>query len=157
MAEKSSAARTIAIAGLVAGVLDIGYVLVFYGLRGASGVKLLQGIAAAVLGRDAAAKGGLATAALGLAMHFAIALGCAAIFYALSRKRRFLIAQPWVFGSLYGVAVWLVMQLVVLPLTATPPKAFPPSQGWPVFIAHLLCVGLPIALIVRWRERRLSA
>jgi len=45
--------------------------------------------------------------------------------------------------------VWLVMNLVVLPLSATPPKAFPSPIWIPVLIAHLTCVGLPIALLAR--------
>lgn len=135
-------------------MLDIGYVLVLYGLwRGANSVRILQGIAGGLIGRDAAANGGIATALLGLAIHFAIALSVAAVFYALSRKLRVLVERPWISGPIFGAVVWLVMQVVVLPLTATPPKAFPPSQWWVVFIAHLLCVGLPVALLVRRAER----
>ena len=155
MHAKSSALRIIFAAGLIAGVLDIGYVLVVYGLwRGANSVKILQGIAAALIGREAAANGGFATAALGLGVHFAVALSVTAVFYALSRKISFLVEQPLIAGPLFGIAVWLVMQLVVLPLTATPPKSFPPPQWWVVFIAHVVCVGLPIALVVRRMERR---
>jgi hypothetical protein len=137
-------------------VLDIGYVLVVYGIwKDANSVKILQGgIAAALIGPKAALDGGFATAALGLAMHFAVALSVTAVFYALSRKLRIMIEQPWIAGPIFGAAVWLVMQLVVLPLTALPPKSFPPPQWWVVFVAHLVCVGLPIALVVRWCERR---
>jgi hypothetical protein len=151
----STAIRTIVTAGMVAGLLDIAYVLVVYGLwRDANSIKILQGIAAALIGREAAASGGLATAALGLGIHFAVALSVTAVFYALSRKLRLLVEQPLISGPLFGVAVWLVMQVVVLPFTATPPKSFPPAQWWVVFIAHLVCVGLPIAIVVRRMERR---
>jgi hypothetical protein len=52
-------------------------------------------------------------------------------------------------GVGYGALVWLVMNAVVLPLTATPPKSFPPA-GWGIILAaHLICVGPPIALVVR--------
>lgn len=146
--------RTILAAGLAAGVLDIGYVFVVFGLfRGANCARMLQGIAAGLIGREAAINGGVITAALGLAIHFCIAITVAAAFYALSRKLRVLIEQPWIAGPLFGAAVWLAMQLVVLPLTAVPPKSFPPPQWWIVFLAHLACVGLPIALVVRRRER----
>jgi hypothetical protein len=149
------ALRIVVTAGLIAGLLDIGYVLVVFGLwRGANSIKILQGIAAALVGRDAAMSGGFAMAALGLAIHFAIALSVTAVFYALSRKARLLVEQPLIGGPLFGAAVWLVMQFAVLPLTATPPKSFPPPQWWVVFIAHLVCVGLPIALVVRRMERR---
>lgn len=92
-------------------------------------------------------------AVVGLAIHFAIALTVAAVFVGLSRVTRWITAYPLLTGPLYGVAVWLAMNLVVLPLTAVPPKTFPPANWLPVFLAHLLCMGLPIALVVRWRER----
>ena len=143
------AARVILTAGLIAGALDILYVIIFYGVRGVPATRILQGIAAGLLGRDAAGKGGLATAALGLALHFVIALGAAATYFAVSRRLRVLVERPVIGGLLFGVAVWLFMNLIVLPLSAIPPRSFPPPQWVPVFIAHLLCVGLPIALVVR--------
>ena len=149
---RASFAGTVAWAGLVAGVLDIAYVIVFYGIKGVPAMRILQGVAAGLLGRDAAMSGGWGAAMLGLTIHFAIALVVAAVFVAFSRAMRWLVAYPLVSGPIYGVFVWLAMNLVVLPLTATPPKSFPPANWMPVVVAHLLCVGLPIALVVRWRE-----
>ena len=150
---KSPALRTILAAGLPAGALDLGFVLVLYGLRGVSPEKILHGIAAGAVGREAAVNGGLATAALGFGAHFVIALGAAAVFYAASRRLHALIEWPWLSGPLYGVAVWLFMKLVVLPLSATPPKLFLPPDWHLILLAHLTCVGLPIALVVRWLGR----
>ena len=149
---RRSAWVTVGWAGLIAGFLDIAAVIVFYGFRGVSATRILQGVAAGLVGRDAAAAGGAATAALGLGIHFCIALSAAAVFFALSRRFRVLARVPFVSGPVYGVVVWLVMNLAVLPLTATPPKAFPPPAWLPVFLAHVACVGLPIALVVAWRE-----
>lgn len=146
--KRQSAATAIVSAGLIAGALDILYVIVFYGFRGVSAERILQSVAAAAIGREAAMQGGWQAAMLGLGFHFVIALGAAAAFYAVSRRLRFFVEHPLVGGPLYGVLVWLFMNLAVLPLSATPPKSFP-SPGWaPVFIAHLVCVGLPIAWVV---------
>mgnify|MGYP000670699452 CR=1 FL=1 len=144
---------TISLAGLAAGALDLAYVLVFFGMKGVGPTRVLHGIAAGLIGRTHATDGGIATATLGLAIHFAIGWCVAAVFFAASRRIRILIERPIVSGLLYGVAVWLVMNLVVLPLTANPPASFPSPTWLPVVIAHLFCVGLPIALVVRWRER----
>jgi hypothetical protein len=136
-------------AGSVCGVLDISYVLLVYGSVGASPVRIFQGIAGAVLGRDAAFKGGPATAALGLALHFAVAFGVTAVFYLASRRLTVLVKHAALSGVLYGIAVWLAMNLVVLPLTAQAKAPFPPP-GWEIILfAHVTCVGPPIALIVR--------
>jgi hypothetical protein len=153
----ASGGATILWAGLVAGVLDIVYVIVFYRFRGVGPQPILQGIAAGLIGRDAVTKFGMAAAALGLVLHFMIALGAAATFYGASRKLRVLVTRPITMGILYGVAVWFFMNLVVLPLSATPPKTFP-SPVWPfILIAHIFCVGLPIAGIVSWRDRKFGA
>ena len=148
-AARSPALRTVLAAGLLAGALDLGFVLVLYGVRGVSPEKILHGIAAGAVGREAAINGGLATAALGFVAQFVIALGAAAVFYAASRRLRVLIEWPWISGPLYGVAVWLFMKLAVLPLSATPPKLFLPPDWHLILIAHLTCVGLPIAWVVR--------
>lgn len=142
--------RAILWAGLLCGVLDIGFVIAYYGLTvGASPLRILQSVAAGALGRQAAVGGGVPTALLGLLLHFVISFGAAAVFYFASRPVKFLTRHALVAGVLYGAAVWLFMQLVVLPLSAVPPPTFPPAAPWPVIIAHLTCVGPPIALAVR--------
>ncbi len=145
-----SALRTILFAGLLAGALDLGCVLVYF--HAADPLAILRGIAAGLLGPEAR-KGGVVLAMLGLALHFIIALGAAAVFYAASQRVRALVAHPWVSGLLYGAVVWLVMNLVVLPLSATPPKNFPGPNWLPILIAHLVCVGPPIAWVARHGER----
>jgi hypothetical protein len=143
---KFGALRVVLLAGLVAGVLDLGYVLIYF--RMSDPLPMLRGIAAGLLG-PGARNGGLGAAALGLACHFAIALAAAAVFYAASRKITALMRHAWVAGPLYGAVVWLVMNLVVLPLSANPPKQFPSPNWIPILIAHLTCVGLPIAWVHR--------
>lgn len=146
---RAQAWRAIVSAGLAAGVADISFVIVYYLLKGVPATRVLQGIAAGALGRDAAAKGGMATALLGFVLHFVIALGAAAVFYTVSRKLRWLVEKPVLGGLFYGVCVWLFMNLAVLPLSASPPAGFPGAAWMPVLFAHLTCVGLPIALITR--------
>lgn len=144
----SSAAtlRAIGAAGLVCGVLDIAYVFLVFGWRDGRAARILQGIAVSLLG-PAAMTGGTASAALGLLIHFAVALAAAALFHALSRRLRWLVAQPWIGGAVFGAAYYLLMNLVVLRLTRLPSAPFPPP-GWTwVLAAHVLCVGWPIALI----------
>ena len=147
--EESKAYKTILLAGLVAGVLDITAAVVTTILRGRPPVRMLQSIASGVLGL-ASYNGGLKTAALGLVLHFIIATGWAAVFYAASRKLTFLVRQPIVSGLLYGIAVYLVMNLVVLPVSAFPHAiTFPVSSVVIGAGVLMLCVGLPISLIVR--------
>jgi hypothetical protein len=147
--EGSKPYKTILLAGLVAGVLDIIAAAITTVLRGRAPMRMLQSIASGVLGLDSY-NGGVKTAALGLGLHFIIATGWAAIFYAVSRRVTFLVRQPIVSGLLYGIAVYCFMNLVVLPLSAFPHQmSFPFSAVAIGVTVIMLCVGLPIALVVR--------
>lgn len=140
--------RAILFGGLAAGTLDILAAFLVYGLRGASPVRIMQSIAGGLYGQ-ATFRGGAATAVLGLALHFFIATSAAAVFYAASRKMRVLVDRPVLAGVLYGVAVWIVMNYVVIPLSAI--GRWPTLNGLAavIILVHMVCVGLPIALIVR--------
>lgn len=147
--EKPKAYRAIFWGGLIAGTLDILAAFVNSGLRGASPTRVLQAIASGLLGAGSF-KGGFATAALGLVLHFFIATTATAIYYAASRRLKALVDQPIVCGLAYGIPVYMMMNLIVLPLSAVPFK--PPHTLDAVAIAALIlmfCVGLPIALVVR--------
>lgn len=145
---KPDAFRAILWAGLIAGVLDITAAFIQWALRGVSPIRILQAIASGLLG-PGSFEGGAATAALGLLLHFVIAFGAAAVYFAASRKIDFLVRQPWIAGPLYGIAVHCFMQFVVLPLSAFRPSGFSP-RGFAIgLIIHIFCVGLPIALAVR--------
>lgn len=140
--------RAILYGTLVVGVLDALDAVVFFGLRGVRPIRIFQSIAAGVLGR-AAFQGGLATAVLGACLHFFIAFVVVLTFYLASRRAPVLTRHAVVSGLLYGLVVYLVMNLVVVPLSAA--SAAPPSV--PVLVNGLLIhafgVGLPTALFVR--------
>src|SRR5689334_11690240 len=114
----SGAFRTIVIAGLIVGVLDISSAFVIWWQRGAGARRGLQGIAAGLLGANAF-DGGLVTAGFGLALHFFVAFVVVSIFYLASRTIEFLTIHPVVSGVLYGIGVYIVMYWFVLP-TAFP-------------------------------------
>ena len=146
--ERPKAYRVILWAGLIAGILDIASAFVHVGLRGQSPMYVLQSIASGLLGADSY-KGGFATAALGLLLHFFIAFVATAIYYAMSRKLKLLVERPIVFGLLYGVAVYLFMYFVVLPITFSRKPSYPLASVVISLIIHILFVGLPISLAVR--------
>jgi hypothetical protein len=131
-------------------VLDITAAFVLYGLRGSTPLRILQSIAAGLLGA-AAFKGGLPTAALGLLLHFFIATTAAAVYYAASRRLDVLLRRPVVSGVLYGVVVYVVMNYVVVPLSAIGRRPVLSPLAAVIVVVHMVCVGLPIALVVRRR------
>lgn len=134
--------------GLIAGILDITAASTTTWWLGGSPIRMLQGIASGVIGA-AALEGGLASAALGLGLHFFIATTATTVFYLASRKLKFMVERAIISGLLYGVAVFLFMYLVVLPLTFHRNPLTSVTGVVRGIIIHMLCVGLPIALVVR--------
>jgi hypothetical protein len=150
--------KPILYAGALVGVLDITAACINARvLAGFAPAHVLQSVAGGLLGRGTYT-GGFATAALGLAMHFTMALTVAAIFYALSRRfslPRNLLGVVAV-GMLYGAAVFAVNNFAAAPflswvrsLYLHTPVLFKPPMGWSQLVIHLFCVGLPIALVMR--------
>jgi hypothetical protein len=133
---------------LAVGTLDLLDAVVFFGTRGVTVMQVLQSIASGLLGRPAFT-GGARTAALGLVLHYFIAFGIVATYLAASRSLTLLARQPWVCGPLYGLAVYTVMNYVVLPLSAAVTGHRPLAVVVNGLIIHALGVGLPSALAAR--------
>jgi len=149
--------KPILYAAVLVGVLDITAACINLGVAyGFGPLRVLKGVAGGLLGRSAI-EGGFATAALGLAMHFTMALTVTTIFYALSRRLP-LPQKLWgvvAVGLLYGAAVFTVNNFATAPflswvrsLYLHTPILFRPPMGWWQLIIHLFCVGLPIALVM---------
>lgn len=150
--DRSRAIPTIAWATLTAGVLDIISAFLLSYPKGVGPIRVLQGVAAGLIGRESAINGGLATAGLGLAIHFFIAFVVATVFYATSRRLVFPTRHPVVSGLLYGVVVYGFMYWIVMPL-AYPVVRPSISRDVTAVCVHMLLIGLPIALIVRRYSR----
>ena len=133
----------IAVGGLTAGTLDLIQASILFGW------DIPLAIAGGLLGPKAF-KGGAGTFVLGVLLHFFIACSAAAVYYVASRGLGFLKEHPLVCGLFFGAAVELVMNLVVLPLSALhargPYQLHDLIQG---LLVHMVVVGLPISFSVR--------
>ena len=140
---------TILYGGLVIGLLDGLFALVFYGLiLGVNPMRIFQSVASGLLGR-ASFEGGTQTFLLGVLLHFIVATCIAAVYYAASLVLPVLIRHAVVSGLIYGMIAYLVMNYVVIPLSAASPGRFSWRTFLPAFIAHAFLVGLPVALLAR--------
>jgi hypothetical protein len=142
----------VALGGVVAGAIDITYAWLFWFVKaGVAPRRIFQSVAAGLLGREAAVAGGWPTAALGLLLHFFIAVTVAFVFYAAARYAPALWRRPWIWGPLYGVAVYGVMTYVVVPLSRAGGGGGRPDALWiTLSIAiHAFGIGLPVALAAR--------
>jgi len=140
---------TIVFGGLAAALGDGLFAVIFYGvIRGIKQLRIFQGVASGLLGRQAFS-GGVATYLLGVLLHFVIAACIAAVYYLLGRKWPVLTKRPIVFGLAFGVLAYLVMNYVVIPVSAARHGPFHLSNFIIEMVSHAFLVGLPIALIAR--------
>jgi hypothetical protein len=142
----------ILMAGLICGTLDG---LSALALSGGRWMRLFQFIASGLLG-PRSFNGGLATVALGIAAHYSIALGAAAVFLGVSRALPFMIEQALLCGVLFGVLVHVFMNFVVLPLSAVGRRPFNTRGFVMQLLVHMIVVGPSIALTIRYYARSKS-
>lgn len=146
MSRKSRSALTaILLGGIIAATIDIGAASL---ISGKDVIYILHIVAGGVLGRRSLS-GGMPTALLGLLLQELMGLIIAAIYVAAAGllpllKRRWLAC-----GLLYGVVIFLVMNYVVVPLSAW--------KHWPQFpaakflenLAAMLLFGVIVAFFAR--------
>jgi hypothetical protein len=135
--------RPILTGGAIAGALDLTSAFLTYG------ANVPRVIAAGLLGREVI-HDGLFAWICGVFLHFFIAFSAATVYCLAGRKLGFL-SQHWlVCGMFYGIAVYLVMNLVVLPLSAL--HAVGPYQLRGLIqgiVVHMFLIGAPIAFSLR--------
>jgi hypothetical protein len=132
-------------AGFLAGLLDILAAFAnFYFKTGKNPVVVLKFIASGIFGR-AAMSGGTEMMVLGLLLHFLIALLFAVFFFKIVSKILTANSGKLLTGVLYGLFIWLVMNLIVVPLSNAPKLPFDIQSAIVNATILVLCVGLPIS------------
>ncbi|MBS0385485.1 MAG: hypothetical protein JSS00_09060 [Proteobacteria bacterium] len=166
--------KAILIGGLIAGVLDILYAFVVYGplapslglANSSTPIEILQSVYGGWVGRDAAHAGGMTAAILGACTHFGIAIVMAAVYAAVFARPG--ASNPILWGVIYGLILFVVMNYVVVPLSAAADGHFTNGADAveriqqtvgrtlqfkrPLLLAgtvftHTVLVGVPIALV----------
>ncbi|MBC7887491.1 MAG: hypothetical protein H7Z13_06345 [Ferruginibacter sp.] len=136
-------------AGLLAGSLDILVALIQYNMKTGKNVLIvLKFIASAVYGKDAM-RAGNAMAAIGLGFHFIIAFGWTILFFLLYPIIPLMAKNKVITGVLYGVFIWLVMNLVVLPMTNVPKSPINIASAITGMVILVCAVGLPVSIIAK--------
>lgn len=143
---------TALIGGGVGGLLDAIYATVLWGfVIGHNPAGVWQSVAAGLLGK-ASFEGGNATALLGLALHFFIAFVMALVYARAAHRLPVLTERPVLMGALYGVVLYLVMNFVVVPLSAIGFHAPNLAGAIRALIPHVVFVGPAIALAAARRD-----
>jgi hypothetical protein len=144
-----NALQVILIAGLTCGVLDG---LSAVALTSGRWMRVFQFVASSILGPDSF-QGGVATALVGIAIHFLVALSATAIYYSVSRRIPILMDRALLFGVLYGVSIHLFMTFVAIPMSRIGPRPLVLRSFLLQLAVHMIVVGPTIALMIRRYSR----
>jgi hypothetical protein len=141
------AGRRVLVATAIAGTLDIAAAVILTLIYHGVPIKMLRRIGSGLI-PDAASWSLHAGAALGLATHYAIMAVMAAVFVFAADRNPALKRDALLWGLLYGIGTWAVMNLAVLPLRF---GNFPSSAIGiaTALFCHIALVGIPIALVAR--------
>jgi hypothetical protein len=143
------AITTILLAWVVAGTLDISYAIITWGpvFGKITAAQLLQGIAGTLMGKDAFT-GGTYTALVGLAMHYGISLAWVTFYFFIFPYIPLLARNTIFSGILYGVFVWTMMSLLIVPLVTGHAWTFNTVPFLKSIAPMILLFGPAIAFII---------
>jgi hypothetical protein len=135
-------------AWLTTGVVDGLFACVLSLIYSGDVARVWKGVAGTLLG-PSAMEGGAGTVAIGVLMHFGVALAWSAVFLALylgsGAIRRLVRSRGGVLAAaaVYGPLIWVVMSMVVIPmLTGRPPSIT--YRWWIQLAGHIPFVALPM-------------
>lgn len=145
---KSSAVKTILLAGLIAGTLDMSAALLVYCaiMKVVTPVQLLNGIASGVFDKTTIGSE-MVMVLIGLVFHYFIAYCFATAYFLVYPHIKLLHRNAIVSGLLYGIFVWIIMNRIVVPLSNAYHSPFKWSSAIRGAAILMICIGLPISLI----------
>jgi len=144
--------RTIFFTALIAAILDLAGAVINYMISsgGKFPKKILEYIAGGIYG-GSALDGSLGMNIKGALLHFLIASIWTVLFFIFYPKIKFFHRSIWVNAVVYGLIVWIVMNLIVLPFSAwkAPIVPFKLETAVRAAIILIICVALPISISAR--------
>ena len=140
---------TILWSGLLVGTLDMAAALIHYVIvTNNDPTSVLKYIASSVYGNEAYA-GGSRMVVAGLLIHFCIALSFTLMFFMIYPFLKMRIPNPVITGILYGCFIWIVMNLLVLPLTQVNQGTLQLIPSVTGILILIVAIGIPLSLVAR--------
>jgi uncharacterized membrane protein YagU involved in acid resistance len=141
-------------AGIIVGTLDISAAFLYYFIRtGKNPLRVLTYIASGILGK-AAYEGGAEVLLAGLVLHYIIAITFAFIFFWLFSRIAGFRKAGFLTGIAYGIFVWMVMNLLVVPLSNVTKQPF----RWDAALINMLilvaCIGIPLLVMAKGYSKK---
>ncbi len=142
--------QKILLAGLLVGTLDILSAFVdYYIATGKGPAGVLNYVASGVFGKDALADNG-SMWILGLFFHYIIAIAFTFFFFWLYPKLGLMYKNRIITAFIYGLFIWMVMNLVVVRLSNAPHaplSAINPLKALKAYLILVVMIGVPLSFI----------
>lgn len=146
--QQNSKAKIILIAGFALGVLDILIDFIWYLMRGGENIAdIFRFIASGVFGITEASSDKIIMPIAGAIFHFIIAYLWTIFLFLIYPKINWLKKNKIIAGFVYGIFIWTVMTLVVLPLSNTPKIPFNFNHAIISMFILIITMGLPLSFI----------
>ncbi|MEO7306280.1 MAG: hypothetical protein ABIR78_13080 [Ferruginibacter sp.] len=134
-------------AGLLSGTLDIlSACLYSYIKKGTAPTLILQSISKVALGKTTYTNPTV-LAITGLLVHFAIAFSWTVIFFFLYSRAKLMRQNRMLTAIIYGIFVWAMMSMVILPLWNNKPFVFKAENASISAMILVIAIGLPLSFI----------
>ena len=156
MKSKSLLLTTI-LAAFLSGLLDLVAAIIVYSilLDKTSALRILQSVASGVFGKSAYS-GGIEMAVIGLIFHFIISFIFTYLYFYVYPRISFFRKERIFSGFVLGIFIWMIMNLIVLPLTFSgmfPADILSSLIGIAIII---ISIGIPVSLIAHFYYNRTS-
>ena len=83
----------------------------------------------------------------GLVLHYIIAFAFTIFFFLLFPKGKALSKNKILTGTLYGIFVWMIMNLVVVPLSSIGKRPFVFVSVLVNVLILIVCIGIPLSFM----------
>ena len=139
---------TLLVGLVVAVTMGIGTTINFLSSGGKNPIRLLQFVSSGLFGGDAFAdENKLFMTWMGMFLHFFVSWGWAILYFILYNKITSLVKNKWRSGICFGLLIWMMMALVVMPLSKAPHVSFEFTGALFDIVIIIVGAGLPIALL----------
>lgn len=141
--------KTIAWVGLLAGTLDITFACInAFISRSTRPIIVLKYIAGGFFGKEAFT-GGAEMTIVGLLFHYLIAYSFTAFFFWIYPSVKFLSKNVVLTAIVYGIFIYVVMDLIILPFTRVPKIVFHLDKALLAAIILIVAIGLPLSIVAK--------
>ena len=145
----TDALQAIVVATAACGILDAAAATTQAATLGVPGQRVWQSVASGLMGPRAFDRG-WHSGVIGIALHFAISFILATVYILESLRYPFLLTHPLISGALFGIAVYAVMNYIVIPLSRRPKRNFHLKFALTQLLIHICIVGWSIALTAHY-------